>query len=284
MPTEAIDSRSHAVLSGISRVAVLEVLRASTEPLSADAIAARVGLHPNTVRSHLDRLAEAGLATQSVQALGKPGRPRLLFRAAPSPEDAPEDSYRVLAGVLAEGMAAGATSAQAISAQATKAQVSGAQAPGALTGADAAALAGSRWGWRLATARNEPDPADPADAVAPSVDRAHALERVVAILDEVGFSPVLGGRDRGAPIDMASVADADAGVVIELHRCPFIDVARSQADIVCSVHRGLIQGALERLDAPFGRVTLEPFARPGVCLARLDPEPLRTSRSPGHVE
>jgi len=69
-----------------------------------------------------------------------------------------------------------------------------------------------------------------------------------------------------------------------LHRCPFIDVARSQADIVCSVHRGLIQGALERLDAPFGRVTLEPFARPGICLARLEPEPPVASLSAAHVE
>ncbi|TFB94091.1 metalloregulator ArsR/SmtB family transcription factor [Cryobacterium sp. HLT2-28] len=272
MPTDVIDPRSHAVLSGISRVAVLEVLRASSEPLTADAIAARVGLHPNTVRSHLDRLTEAGFATGAAEALGKPGRPRLLFRAAPSPEDAPEDSYRVLAGILAEGMAAGATGAQ----------VTGDRSA-ALSGADAAALAGSRWGRRLATARNEADTTAPADAAAPSGGRADALARVVAILDEVGFSPVLGGPDHGAPTGTASLAD-DAPVVIELHRCPFIDVARSQADIVCSVHRGLIQGALERLDAPFGRVTLEPFARPGICLARLEPEPPDASLSAGHVE
>ncbi|TFD73953.1 helix-turn-helix transcriptional regulator [Cryobacterium fucosi] len=276
MPTEAIDPRGHAVLSGISRVAVLEVLRASTEPLSADAIAARVGLHANTVRSHLDRLTEAGLVTEAAEALGRPGRPRLLFRSAPSPEDAPVDSYRVLAGILAEGMAAGATGAQATGAPAGA-------TPGARTGADAAALAGSRWGRRLATARNEADSAASADAAAPSAGRAHALERVVAILDQVGFSPVLGGPDHGAPTGTASLAD-DAPVVIELHRCPFIDVARSQADIVCSLHRGLIQGALERLDAPFGRVALEPFARPGVCLARLEPEPLQASLSAAHAE
>lgn len=267
MPTDAIDPRSHAVLSGISRVAVLEVLRASSEPLTADTIAARVGLHPNTVRSHLDRLTAAGFATGAAEAPGKPGRPRLLFRAAPSPEDAPEDSYRVLAGILAEGMAAGAPDARSA----------------ALSGADAAALAGSRWGRRLATALNEADTTAPADAAAPSGGRADALARVVAILDEVGFSPVLGGPDHGAPTGTASLAD-DAPVVIELHRCPFIDVARSQADIVCSVHRGLIQGTLERLDAPFGRVTLEPFARPGICLARLEPEPPDASLSAAHVE
>ncbi|TFC18082.1 HTH domain-containing protein, partial [Cryobacterium algoritolerans] len=172
MPTDAIDPRSHAVLSGISRVAVLEVLRASSEPLTADAIAARVGLHPNTVRSHLDRLTAAGFATGAAEALGKPGRPRVLFRAAPSPEDAPEDSYRVLAGILAEGMAVGATGAPVSGAQVSGAPVSGAQVTGArsaaLSGADAAALAGSRWGRRLATARNEADTTAPADAAAPS--------------------------------------------------------------------------------------------------------------------
>ncbi len=282
MPTEAIDPRAHAVLSGISRVAVLEVLRASPEPLTADAIATRVGLHPNTVRSHLDRLTEAGLATEAAEVLGRPGRPRLLFRAAPSPEDAPEDSYRVLAGILAEGMAARSTGAQP-----TGAQPTGALPTGTLTGADAAASAGSRWGRRLATARTEADAAASADmASRPTsrpASRAHALERVVAILDEVGFSPMLGGTDRGAPAETASDA-ADAPVVIELHRCPFIDVARSQADIVCSVHRGLIQGALERLDAPFGRVTLEPFARPGVCLARLESTPLDAFLSAAQAE
>lgn len=42
---------------------MLEVLRADGFPLDIAEIATRVGLHPNTVRLHLDHLVDAGLAT-----------------------------------------------------------------------------------------------------------------------------------------------------------------------------------------------------------------------------
>lgn len=230
MPTEAIDPRTHAVLSGISRVAILEVVRAGTEPLDVTAIAGQVGLHPNTVRSHLDRLVTVGLVEEAAEARVRPGRPRLLYSATVPVDQAPEDSYRLLAGILAGGLAGSATS-----------------------GVDAAVAAGRRWGGGLA----------PAAPVPP--DAGAATRRIVEILDEVGFSPKV-GEQQPAP-----EADVNAGshVVIELHRCPFLDVARDHPDIVCSVHRGLMEGALERLHAPGVGVTLEPFARPGVCLAHL---------------
>ncbi|MBG6059884.1 putative ArsR family transcriptional regulator [Cryobacterium sp. MP_M5] len=230
MPTEAIDPRTHAVLSGISRVAVLEVVRAGTEPLDATAIAGQVGLHPNTVRSHLDRLVAVGLVQEAAEARVRPGRPRLLYSATAPVDDAPEDSYRLLAGILAGGLAGSAPS-----------------------GVEAAVAAGRRWGSRLAPAAPLP------------LDAGASTRRIVEILGEVGFSPKV-GEQRPAP-----EADVNAGshVVIELHRCPFLDVARDHPDIVCSVHRGLMEGALERLHAPGVGVILEPFARPGVCLAHL---------------
>ena len=78
---EAIDSRTHRVLAGVSRVAVLQALRAGAGSLDVQAIAEQVGLHTNTVRSHLDQLMEAGLVESAVQERTTPGRPRLLFRA-----------------------------------------------------------------------------------------------------------------------------------------------------------------------------------------------------------
>lgn len=230
MPTQAIDPRTHAVLSGISRVAVLEVLRAGTEPLDVSAIAGQVGLHPNTVRSHLDRLVSVGLVEEAAEARVRPGRPRLLYRATVPVEEAPEDSYRLLAGILAGGLAGGPAS-----------------------GAEAAVAAGRRWGGGLVL-----EPPAPLEAGA-------ATRRIVEILGEVGFSPKVGERQSTPEADV----DAGSHVLIELHRCPFLDVAREHPDIVCSVHRGLMEGALERLQAPGVGVTLEPFARPGVCLLHL---------------
>ncbi|TFD33459.1 ArsR family transcriptional regulator [Cryobacterium cryoconiti] len=234
-------------MSGISRVAILELLRSSDEPLDVPALAARVGLHPSTVRSHLDRLVAVGLAVESVEARSRPGRPRLLYSAAAPVGEVPDDSYRLLAGVLAGSLAASGNS-----------------------GVTAATAAGRNWGSELVQ-RGDARPA--ADSAAGSaadsgpaapVDGGTATLRVVEILDEIGFAPKL-----QVPGPGHTAGTDPAPTVIELHRCPFLDVATENSDVVCSVHRGLMEGALERLHAPAVSVRLEPFARPGVCLAHL---------------
>ena len=101
---ETIDSRTHRVLAGVSRVAVLEALRVNAELLDVQTIAEQVGLHTNTVRSHLDQLMDAGLVESEVQDRKTPGRPRLLFRATATPGAGAEDSYKILAEVLASGI------------------------------------------------------------------------------------------------------------------------------------------------------------------------------------
>ncbi|MEO8557148.1 MAG: helix-turn-helix domain-containing protein [Actinomycetota bacterium] len=227
---EPIDSRSHRVLSGVSRVAVLEVLRASPGPMDVQAIAAQIGLHTNTVRSHLDQLMEADLVQRAVQARRTPGRPRLLFRATAQPDAEPADSYKVLAEILASGIR------------------DGDPAPGGV-----AARAGRRWGQHLE--RRVGESAGP-------VDSDSALDRIVTLLDDVGFAPRIGDT-RGLG------ADLEAATAIEMHRCPFYDVARQNTDIVCAVHLGLIQGALDQMLAPPTNVRLEPFVQPDLCLVHL---------------
>ncbi|TFC59783.1 ArsR family transcriptional regulator [Cryobacterium sp. TMT2-15-1] len=235
MPIEPLDARTHRVLSGISRVAILELLRDADAELDVPAIAQAVGLHANTVRSHLDRLVEVGLVAETVEARVRPGRPRLFFRATSPAAEVPAESYRLLAGLLAGGLGRDVS-------------------PGA--GAGAAAEAGRRWGREMA----ETD-AGLSDAQSGAAHGA-SVGRIVQILDEVGFEPRLGAAAGSTP--------APVDVVIELHRCPFLDVAKDHSDVVCAVHRGLMEGALERLHTPGVGVTLEPFARPGVCLAHLE--------------
>ena len=233
---ETIDSRTHRVLAGVSRVAVLEALRVNAGLLDVQAIAEQVGLHPNTVRSHLDQLVEAGLVESEVQERKTPGRPRLLFRATWTRGAGAEGSYKVLAEVLASGIR------------------DGEPAPGAL-----AAEAGRRWGQRLKRQGG---------ASADKLDSGHALDRLVALLDDVGFAPQLSKATVAMTAIGATGATVDA-TVIELHQCPFYDIARENTDVVCAVHLGLIQGALDQMQAPPATVGLEPFVRPDLCLVRI---------------
>jgi len=231
---QRIDARTHRVLSGASRVAVLEVIRADG-PLDVQAIATKVALHPNTVRSHLDQLIKAGLVESSVSSRATPGRPRLSFAAPPGTTPGPEDSYRTLAGILAAAIGASASE------------------PGA-----AAADIGERWGQDAARAAG--DVADP-------LDETGVLDRLVGLLDDIGFAPTVGAAHEGKDAGLA----VNSSTVIELHRCPFAEVAREHRDVVCGVHLGLLRGALGELHASRTAVRLEPFVRPDLCLATLTP-------------
>jgi predicted ArsR family transcriptional regulator len=236
---ETIDSRTHRVLAGVTRVAVLQALRLNAGLLDVQTIAEQVGLHTNTVRSHLDQLMDAGMVESEVQERKTPGRPRLLFRATPTPgRDGPEDSYKVLAEILASGIR------------------DGEPAPGAV-----AAKAGRRWGQRLARPESSAEP----------LDSGRAVDRVVALLDEVGFAPRVSNATAARTLSGATGNAAGNATVIELHQCPFYDIAREHTDVVCAVHLGLIQGALDQMQAPPSTVRIEPFVRPDLCLAHIAP-------------
>lgn len=56
-----------------------------------------------------------------------------------------------------------------------------------------------------------------------------ALEAVVSDLDRLGFDPVVTDGD-------------DETAVVAFANCPFGDLAEQHADLVCSLHRGLIAG------------------------------------------
>lgn len=214
-----IDPRAHRALAGVSRVRVLEYLRARAAAAPAPEIAEAVGLHPNTVRLHLEQLAEAGLVARDVEARDRPGRPRLLYRAQ-TVTDVPDGGYRMLAGILAGQLdAAGARAAEE------------------------SARAGRVWARTLT------------DAPAAPVTAQQATAHVVELMDRLGFEPSVPGPDG----------------VVELHRCPFQQVAEQHSRVVCGVHLGLLQGALESLSAPVQATHLEPFVTPGLCLAHLAP-------------
>ncbi len=90
-------------LADPSRRRLLQVLHESAEPLDARKLGELAGLHPTTVRFHLDVLVDAKLATREKEARTAPGRPRVLYRATPTPLQ--EDLHRVL-GPSAQPLAA----------------------------------------------------------------------------------------------------------------------------------------------------------------------------------
>jgi predicted ArsR family transcriptional regulator len=78
--------------------------------------------------------------------------------------------------------------------------------------------------------------------------------RVGTLFDRLGFAPRL-------------VEDAQHRR-LELDACPFRDLARAYPHIVCTVHLGLLRGALGRLRVPSAeRAGLRPFVEPELCIA-----------------
>jgi predicted ArsR family transcriptional regulator len=83
------------------------------------------------------------------------------------------------------------------------------------------------------------------------VSEDEAVAEVARLLDEEGFAAELQGHE------------------IHMHRCPFHDLAEANPDVVCSVHRGLMEGALEELGSNLEVERLDVFVRPDLCIARL---------------
>lgn len=227
---EEVDRERHRLLAGESRVRVLEVLRAEGGPLAIAEIAARVDLHPNTVRLHLGQLVAAGLAAEEREQRDRPGRPRLVYSAtgaAAGPGQ--EDGYRMLAEALVEHLERTVPDPAA-----------------------EAVAAGEAWGRRLAGERPGPVPAPGGPGQA-----AAELTGLTGLLDDLGFAP----------------RAVESGRAVELHRCPFRQVADDHSPVVCGVHLGLMRGALERTGGAVRASSLQPFVTPDLCLARFEAEP-----------
>jgi predicted ArsR family transcriptional regulator len=106
--------------------------------------------------------------------------------------------------------------------------------------------AGAAWGAHLV------DRPQPFTTVTP----AGAVDQLVQLLDEHGFAPELAD-------------DGDGQVRVRLGRCPFRDVAREHQDVVCSLHLGLMRGALQELGGAVRAERLAPWAEPHACIATL---------------
>jgi len=100
---DAGDGQRYAALAARSRRRLLDVLRAASRPLDARDLAAAVGLHVTTARTHLRMLETAGLVVRTRPPPAGPGRPRQLYALAAA--DRHLDGHRELAELLAGELA-----------------------------------------------------------------------------------------------------------------------------------------------------------------------------------
>jgi predicted ArsR family transcriptional regulator len=173
------------------RQEVLRLLRAAQTPLSVAAIARQLGVHPNTVRFHLDVLVASGQVEQAAPAHSRPGRPAQLFRSVRAMDPAGPRHYQLLAEILVQSVAAGPEPSER------------------------AADAGRAWGRLLATPAGTGEEAASAQSGEPAV-------RLVALLDDLGFDPDLRVSADGGEVGLRhcpflELAQERAQVVCPIH-------------------------------------------------------------------
>lgn len=210
------------------RRAVFDAVREASAPVGITEVAERLGVHPNTVRFHLDALVAQGRVERTLEQPSGPGRPRTVHTARRGMDRGGARHYQLLARVLVSRLASAGPATEA---------------------AAEAIEAGRDWGRHLV------EPFVPSRR--PTA--RESVERVTAMLDDLGFAPRPDGHD------------ADSPDRIRLRHCPFLELAEENGRVVCSVHLGLMRGALAAMGAPVTAARLEPFATADSCLAHLAP-------------
>ena len=174
-----------------TRYAIYLELARAPMPLATAQIAESLGLHPNTVRPHLDRMREVGLLEVVTDTQGTVGRPQHRYSLA---ADAPSLGFEPPAfPVLARMLLRLAATAD-------------------LPAADAVE-AGREQGAAAVVHRRAP---------------GTCADALTAELAALGFDP-------------ESVVD-EHSATIAFTRCPFRELAEANPDLVCSLHRGLVEG------------------------------------------
>lgn len=181
-----------------TRYAIYLELARSPRPLATADVAGVLGLHPNTVRPHLERMRDVGLLQVRSEAGGGVGRPQHLYSLA---TDAPSlglepASFPILARMLLRlAASSGADPADAVDAGREQGRLDGARLRG-----------------------------------------RGCLGAVVGQHDAMGFDPALAVED--------DPLAGGASVTIAFAHCPFRDLAEQRPDLLCNLHRGLIEGVL----------------------------------------
>jgi predicted ArsR family transcriptional regulator len=207
-----------------TRYTIYSEVASSSVPLSTSDLAEALGLHPNTVRPHLERLREVGLLEVESDSNGNVGRPQHRYMRsdrAPSLGLEPP-AYPLLADLLAQ-----------LAAELGPCD-------------DNVAEVGREWGRHEAEAMAKPEvelgeggaaaaagAAGTTAAVGTAAKESGCVAALVAELAELGFDP--------------STSCADASATVSFTRCPFRELAEAHPELVCCLHRGIVEGIVEQV-------------------------------------
>lgn len=249
--TDAMDATTDRAEAAGRRALLLELLRASQQPLSIRSMAEDLGVHANTVRFHLDALLRTGQVEQVLGDRAGPGRPPVMFRATHRMDPTGPTNYRLLAAILTDHLATSSADP-----------------------AVAATELGRAWGPHLLQSARPAESAAAGGQPAARTGRTEALARMTRLLTDLGFSPE------------APTGSRDA--TIRLRHCPFLGLVtgvdegiagadvttragavRGHGGVICSLHLGLMQGAFASLHGPVTVDRLDPFVEPDLCVAHL---------------
>jgi predicted ArsR family transcriptional regulator len=199
-PGAAPETDRLAVLKALgdnTRYAIYLELARQPRPLATAEVAESLGLHPNTVRPHLERMREVGLLEVATDTRGSVGRPQHLYRIAP---DAPSlglepPTFPLLARMLLRVAEA--------------------------TGIDPAEVVDVGREQGSLDARRSPR------------RRGACVAALSARLADLGFDPALAQDDQVATIAFT--------------HCPFQELAEAAPELVCNLHRGLVEGFVDEV-------------------------------------
>jgi predicted ArsR family transcriptional regulator len=181
-----------------TRYAIYLELARAARPITTAEVCETLGLHPNTVRPHLERMRDVGLVEVAVESRGGVGRPQHRYSlSAESPSLGFEPPMMpALASMLvrlAEQVGASGVDAYEV-------------------GRDQGRSEARRY------------------AESPS-----CIEALVAELDRTGFDPAV-----------TATEDGDSALIGFAH-CPFRSLAEDHTDVICSLHRGLVEGFVDAM-------------------------------------
>jgi predicted ArsR family transcriptional regulator len=70
-------------------------------------------------------------------------------------------------------------------------------------------------------------------------------------------------------LDREGFAAEQRGDAVEMRRCPFYALAEGSPRVICTLHHGVIDGALTESGSDEEVDRLDPFVTPGLCIAHL---------------
>lgn len=217
-------------LADPTRHELYRALDAAAHPLTTTELAEGVGLHPNTVRAHLEHLVAVGLVRVDTAAIGGRGRPRHRFTVARPPvADEPPAAELARALVLvAREAGAGAEELRQIGRRSVEGGPRGSSPP------------------RSAPA--PPPPPVPGVACGPARPLAGGVADVMRHERRGGYQPALQPLGRGR-------------WRLSFRSCPYWELAQEAPDVVCAWH----QGAVEGVCSAGGQLEVEAFSGAGTA-------------------